>query len=506
MQIRKHCGISLKIFDARCNWRKLNEGRETAASACSHDSHQGALVKLIHLCLLTILVCASSVCSAQPQFSVGVNSDHDRLANANPRWFRPVADADVLFRGQSDGVPLPPGASFSGGGVPAGIPSNGPVSIPAGPNGAYHGSGIGGPILNGPINSGPVINAGGTFSQSFGGIQPTAGFVPQQTVQSAPPGSFQAPVAPNASTWNAFAPPLGADPFIAGPQFQQPFGGGFPGAAGNQAFSTFGAQGPSPFRTGVHQSLDVEWIPETSVSGNANGNFEQFGIDYTLGYTGSFIPGWVYSWENEFRYRGWDGPQGVPGLPGSAYRFGFNFEVESAQAGPISVKLGVRPSLNSDLGGSIASDAFQLDGRALVLFQLSPSWTAILGAGYWDRVNDRVIPYVGVVYQNDLWQVKLMFPESEISLFVGNEALGSKWIYARAEYHVEAYNVNTGNGRDGVEFEDTRVLLGFRMDGGTYQWYTEGGWIFDRTVDFGNNANGAFDPSTGFVLRMGWKY
>lgn len=436
------------------------------------------------------------------QFAQGVNSDRDRSAQAGSRWFRPVADADVVFRGQSDGVPLPPGASYSGGGIPGGIPPNGPITIPAIPQGSFSG----GPGGNGAGINGPVINADGMFSPSYGGIQPAAGFVPQ-TVQSAPAGNFQAPVAPNASTWNAFSPPLGPDPFLAGPQFQQPYGGAFPGARGNQAFSTYGAQGPSPFRTGMHTALELEWIPETSVAGNANGNFEQYGLDYTLGYTGSFIPGWMYTWDNEFRYRGWDGPQGSPGLPGSAFRFGFNFEMESAQAGPISLKLGVAPSINTDFDGSIGSDAFQLDGKALVLFQLSPSWTAVFGAGYWDRVNDRVIPYVGVVYQDDLWQFKLMFPESEISLFVGNEALGSKWIYARAEYHVEAYNVNVGGGgRDNVEFEDTRLMLGFRMDGGTYQWFTEGGWILDRRVDYGNNANGSFDPSTGFLLRMGWKY
>lgn len=431
------------------------------------------------------------MCSAQSQFAYGVNSARDRLANAGPRWFRPAADADVIFRGQSDGVPLPPGASVPNGTISGGVPPSGPISIPTNPQGAFIG--------------GPVMNSDGTMSQPMGGIMPAAGFMPQ-TVQAAPATGFQAPVAPNASTWNAFSPPLGPDPFIAGPQFQQPYGA-YPGVAPMQPFATYGAQGPSPFRTGVHTALDLEWIAGSVVSGNASGNFEQMGLDYTLGYTGSFIPGWMYTWDNEFRYRGWDGPQGIPGLPGSAFRFGFNFELESAQAGPISLKLGVSPSINTDFDGSVGSDAFQLDGRALMLFQLSPSWTAVLGVGYWDRVDDRIIPYVGVVYRDDFWQFKLMFPESEISLFVGNEALGSKWIYVRAEYHVEAYNVHVGaGGRDNVEFEDTRLMLGFRMDGGTYQWFTEGGWILDRTVDYESGVNGSFDPSTSFLLRMGWKY
>lgn len=440
-------------------------------------------MKLIHLCLLTILVSVAPACTAQLQFGSGLHSDRDRQGQSAPKFFRPVSDADVVFRGQSDSVPLPPGATISGGAA------SGPITIPTSPEGSFMPT--------------PGMSPDGTFGQPMSGVVPAAGYLPQ-SAQTAPAGGFQAPVAPNASTWNAFSPPIGPDPFIAGPQFQQPYGA-YPGVAPLQPFSTYGAQGPTPFRTGMHTSLELEWIPETSVSGA--GNFEQLGLDYTLGYTGSFIPGWMYTWDNQFRYRGWDGPQGVPGLPGSGFRFGFDFGLESAQAGPISLKLGVSPSINTDFDGSIGSDAFQLDGRALMLFQLSPAWTAVLGAGYWDRVDDRIIPYVGVVYRDDFWQWKLMFPESEISLFVGNEALGSKWIYVRAEYHVEAYHVNVGGGgRDNVEFEDTRLMLGFRMDGGTYQWFTEGGWIFDRTVDYESGANGSFDPSTGFLLRMGWKY
>lgn len=448
-------------------------------------------MKLIHLCLLTILFSTSSPSVAQSHRFGGTIQHGSSLkaptSKSAFRWFRPVANAETIFRGQSDGVPLPPGASIpngSTGGIA--IPADGAITMPSTPQ-----MGIGA----------PVMNPDGSFTQPMG-VTPAGGFMPQ-TVQANP--GFQAPVAPESSTWNAFSPPIGTDPFLSGPQqFQQPYGA-YPGMAPMQPFATYGAQGPSPFRTGLHQSLDFEWAPTIRVDGANTGNFEQYGVDYTLGYTGSFMPGWMYTWNNEFRYRGYDGPNGTPGLPGSAFRFGFDFELESVAAGPISLKLGISPSLNTDLDASIDSDAFQLDGRGLILFQLSPAWTAVLGAGYWDRVDDRVIPYVGVVYRDDFWQWKLMFPESEISLFVGNEALGSKWIYVRAEYHVEAYHVRTGpGGRDNVELEDTRLMLGFRMDGGTYQWFTEGGWIFDREVDF--ESSGSFQPETGFLLRMGWKY
>ena len=96
--------------------------------------------------------------------------------------------------------------------------------------------------------------------------------------------------------------------------------------------------------------------------------------------------------------------------------------------------------------------------------------------------------------------------QDNVSVFLGNETLWSKWLYLTAEYHVEAYEVNTAPGppRDEVELEDYRVLLGVRMDAAMYSWFIEGGWIFDRDVRYG--LGGKFTPQTGFITRMGWKY
>ena len=123
----------------------------------------------------------------------------------------------------------------------------------------------------------------------------------------------------------------------------------------------------------------------------------------------------------------------------------------------------------------------------MFIFQLDQYWSMVLGAGYWDRVKDRVIPYAGLTYRDDFWEWQLMFPKTTVSVFLGNETLWSKWLYLTAEYHVEAYEVNTAPGppRDEVELEDYRVLLGVRMDAAMYSWFIEGGWIFDRDVRYG---------------------
>ena len=377
--------------------------------------------------------------------------------------FRPVSSVETVFRAQSGDVPLPPGTS----------------NIPGG-----YGSVL--PVQNSTVQAAP------TYGNGY-------------------PGTFTTPTAPDASSWNAFSPALGTDPFVTSP-------GGFPNQPYapyspygtppmGSAFSVPGVNGPQPYRMGWHNDLDVEFIPFTGTEGNAQGNVNQFGIDYDLGYTGPFLPGWMMTWTNQFRYRGWDGPNSGVGLPGKAFRYGSDFVLETPAAGPVNMTFGITPSINSDFENSLGSDAFQLDARGIFAFQLDQAWSLVLGVEYWDRVKDRVIPHVGLLYRDDFWEWRLMYPESSVSLFLGNEGPWAKWMYARAEYHVEAFEVGTpGGGRDQVELEDYRVLLGFRMDAGTYTWFTEGGWVFDRNVNYSNAANGDFSPLTGFIGRIGWKY
>ncbi len=250
-------------------------------------------------------------------------------------------------------------------------------------------------------------------------------------------------------------------------------------------------------------------MPESSITPGTRGNFEQFGVDYDMAYTGPFMPGWMFTWTNQFRLRNWDGPDG-PGaggdLPGKAFHFGVDLELETPNAGPISMSLGITPSINTDFAGSLGKDAFQLDGRGMFIFQVDQYWNLVLGAGYWDRVKDRVLPYAGLVYRDDFWEWRLMYPESTVSVFMGNGPSGATWMYARAEYHVEAYEVRTTGGIDLVELEDYRALLGIRTDNGTSSWFLEGGWVFDRDITYDSPFNAGFSPDSGFITRMGWRY
>lgn len=266
----------------------------------------------------------------------------------------------------------------------------------------------------------------------------------------------------------------------------------------------YGANGPRPFRFGAQPRLDMFYMPEEKTS--LGSRFESWGFDFEIENTqpSALFQGAMFSLTPRFGMRQYSGPQGV-GMPGGVYRTGLDFKWETPQAGPLSMVLAFNPSINSDFEASLNSDAFNWDGYGMLIYQLSPTWRAVAGAGYWDRLRDRVIPYAGLIYQDDLFEMKLTFPEAQISMFVGNELGSAKWLYLRGEYHVESYAIEGMSGRDQVEIKDYRILFGTKMDTGRYNWHLEGGWVFDRDVRFRNSTSN-FDITTGFITQFGVEF
>lgn len=357
-----------------------------------------------------------------------------------------------------------------------------------------------------------------------------------QPVSSAPlstdsmfiPAAPSMPIYQDGTTWNAFSPVFPQDQPLTQPQYSDPamtpyapyspygnsYGNpyGYEGGIPPQGAYSYGATGANPYRFGWQNRIDVSWLPSGDVSGGpagTTGDMEIFGVDYDLAYGTPFIPGTVLNWTNQFSYRNWNGPDGTLGLPSDLFRFGIDLEWETPKNGPFSISLGVTPSINTDFDGDTWGDGFQLDGRGILFWQLDQYWTLGLGAMFWDRVDDQVIPYAGLIYRDDYWEWQLMYPEAKVSVFLGNEPYWSKWAYVRAEFHSEAYAVNRSlagvSVDDEIQIEDYRVLLGFKMDSGLYSWFIEGGWVFDRQVEFDSNIPG-YDLDTGFIGQIGLRY
>ena len=321
----------------------------------------------------------------------------------------------------------------------------------------------------------------GTFSQD----QPSGTF-------AQPSPNINAPLGPG---------PLNYDPFIAGAPHAAP---------ARPAGPFFNRSGPQPYKFGWQSHYDMGWLPGIRTTGPLGlGHFAVFEVDTAWQYTTPLSNGWIFSATPNFGYRAWDGPDTgtLPGIPGSVYHFGADLVLATPLYGGWSFEAAFTPSINTSFEQSLGRDAWHFDGRAVGYYQVSPTLMLAMGAGYWDRVRDRVIPYAGVVWTpSPRWEFRLLYPESRISWYLGNDGM-DKWLYVRAEHHIEAYEVKLtpSTRKTNVEIEDYRALLGLRADTFSYSFFVEAGWVFGRDVEFSASAPG-FNPTTGFIARTGIRF
>lgn len=277
----------------------------------------------------------------------------------------------------------------------------------------------------------------------------------------------------------------------------------------------FGANGPQPYKINRWVSrYDVGYLPSVSTE-NGLGDFGVFEVDADWEFA---TPGWwglIFSFTQEFSMRNWDGPTGSPAqpttaVPGNVFRFGMDFELatEASSVFPWSALIAFNPSLNSDFDSGLDSEAWHWDYRGILFYRASPVWLWAFGAGYWDRVNNKVVPYAGFVFTpNNRWEWRIVFPDPRVSYYMGNPWGFDTWFYARGQYNVESYQIQlqTTGRREEIEFEDWRLLMGFRNDNGYVGKFIEAGWVFGRNVDYLNGTPG-FDITSGFILRGGLRY
>lgn len=337
------------------------------------------------------------------------------------------------------------------------------------------------------------------------------------------------------------------------------FGGGQP-----QAMMA-GVNGPRPYRFGWQSSFDVAVLPSARTN-NApvQRDFETMAMAEPLDPVAGLGRMGIFEFNSEFRYttpapmqhifsiapqfnmRTWDGPgtgprtidpvaaddpmdpmspgtgdenptgaplNGFSPLAGSVYRFGLDLRLVSPSYGPYTVELDFNPSIGTDFERGISSHAWSFDGRGALFFRASPQYLVVLGAMFWDRVDDRVLPYAGVVFTpNQYVEIRALFPKAEASMFLGAPWGVPQWIYIAGEYHIEAYQVAVTTldapavRENRIQIEDWRLMLGVRSEQNMMTSFLEAGWVFGRDVEFLRKATPGFDVSSGFIARFGVRY
>ncbi|MCA9080492.1 MAG: hypothetical protein KDA58_08030 [Planctomycetaceae bacterium] len=312
--------------------------------------------------------------------------------------------------------------------------------------------------------------------------------------------------------------PYGLNPFgqpgYPGPVTGDPWAGGVtPYAAPGMMY---GVNGPQPHRLGWRAFYDVSFLPNGNSQSPAMGDLDIFAVDIEKRLTMPWAGNWIFQIAPQFAYRSYQGPDSTPvgmppvagpALPGSAFGMGVDFVLQTPNVGGFSYEFAFNPTVGTDFNGGFSSDAVMFDGRAVMYWSWGPQWTWAIGAQYWDRADDIVIPYAGVIWNPDqFWEFQLIFPKPKVSVFLGTPLGIATWLYATGEYHVEAYEMQPapGLGSTRVQFEDWRVLGGLKWDAGWLQSFAEAGYVFGRDVEMQGLSK--FDVSSGFIGRVGFRY
>lgn len=323
----------------------------------------------------------------------------------------------------------------------------------------------------------------------------------------------------------AFGAPAGQTPFVSPQPYGMPqpitsgdpfLNGGMPYAAPSPAapwgqYSYSGINGAQPYRYGWNARYDFTYMPSEGTGSPDVGELSIFAFDVEKDYVKPLPSGWVFSMAPQYNLRLLDGPLGVPGpshLPGDLHRFGLGLKLSTPDVNGSTLEFGFTPAFTTDFEISPSGNGMQYDAHAVWFWRWNPQFMIALGAAYWDRVDDILLPYAGIVYTpNDYLEFRLLFPKPRVSLFLGTPNGVATWAYIQGEYHVESYEMELTppGSRDQVQFTDWRLMGGFRFEAGWLTTFIEAGGVFNREVEFRRNGRD-FDIDPGFIMRAGFRY
>lgn len=341
-------------------------------------------------------------------------------------------------------------------------------------------------------------NAGaGPYSSPSGSPQPWGS--PASTVPSSPYGTAPSPY--GTSPYGTAPSPYGTTPY-----------GTTPGPTQGESLFPNGIFPQNPNGSTPPQRLfDNLRLRETWIYGDGN---QQLGINDIETAVTMMLPHFLGTQtplmlSPNFALHLWDGPappSHTQFMPGNAYSAYLEAAYNTDHAKPLGVDLAASIGVFTDFE-TMTTDSVRIQTLSYFWARLTPTMMLKLGVDYLDRVDVKILPAVGILYEpNPQTRLDIFFPRPKLAHLFNTVGTTDIWWYLAGEYGGGSWTIHndlTGF-VDQVDINDIRIMLGFDWSNQSgVRGMIEVGWVMQRELVYRNTPSENTGLSDSFMLRGG---
>nr|WP_276664242.1 hypothetical protein [Rhodopirellula baltica] len=318
-------------------------------------------------------------------------------------------------------------------------------------------------------------------------------------------------------------PPPGLDPY---PSAAYPSGSPstlFPGGFSGSPSSLFPGGFSSPEAVSAYRMLNGPRIRHTFIGGGDGAT--DVGYNQTDASIGFAFPNFLFSTRPLFvvpsfslyLFDGPSTPAAAPTrmLPSNAYAASIDFGWQTDPNQIVGAELGVRVGAYTDFD-TFNSDSIRVLGKGLASFRLTPTSTLKGGVYYLDRLDTKLLPAGGLLWQpNPYTRFDIFFPEPKMAKYWRTIGTRDVWWYLAGEYGGDSWTLSdTLLAPDGerVDINQINAMFGFEWGNsqllrtGQRSGFIEAGISFDRELLYEQSVSGNTSLEEAFILRAGIGY
>ncbi len=206
-----------------------------------------------------------------------------------------------------------------------------------------------------------------------------------------------------------------------------------------------------------------------------------------------------------------DGPIGLD-VPAELHDAWLEFRFPRQLTERLMLDVAVAPGYYSDFERR-SDDAIRITGRAVAIYDWTPTTKLALGVVYLDRNDVTVLPAAGITWQpTPDRRVELIFPRPRLAWrtynFEGIDPAGAEWWYYLAgEFGGGTWAVvRTDDSLDELTYRDYRVVFGLeRKPTGLSPSRIETAYVFGRALEYASDEQ-EFEVDETVMARLVWGF